>query len=104
MQVVDLGEKDKDGNPVTKRIIPYPRDRVAAISLLRDIARVGVQPERCRTPSVELEVEEEEPRKPMIPMLGIDANFSRVTTTRPDGTQFTAEVTPGMVIEAEEGD
>ena len=102
--VVDLGDRDKDGNPVLKRIIPYPRDVVAAVSVLRDIAREGVQPQHYRLPSVELEVEEEEPRKPMIPVLGIGADFTRVTATRPDGTKFTAEVKPGDVIEVEGSD
>jgi len=100
--VVDLGEKD--GNPVVKRIIPYPRDVVAAATVLRDIARVGVQPERYRTPSVEPDVEEEEPRKPMIPLLGVDADFTSITATRPDGTKFTAEVKPGDVIEVKGSD
>ena len=102
--VVDLGEKDRDGNPVTKRIIPYPRDIVAAASVLLDIARSGVQPQHYRLPSVEPEVEEEEPKKPMIPVLGIGADFTRITATRPDGTQFTAEVKPGDVIDVEQCD
>jgi hypothetical protein len=100
--VVDLGEKDKDGNPVMKRIIPYPRDQIAAATVLLDIARTGVQPKGYRLPGMELEVEEvEEPRKPMIPVLGIGADFTRITATAPDGTEFTAEVTPGEVIEVE---
>jgi hypothetical protein len=99
--VVDLGDRDKDGNPVLKRIIPYPRDVVAAVSVLLDIARSGVQPQHYRLSGMELEVEEEEPQKPMIPLLGVDANFTRITATRPDGTQFTAEVKPGEVIEVE---
>jgi hypothetical protein len=100
--VVDLGEKDKDGDPVLKRIIPYPRDQVAAASVLLDIARTGVQPKGYRLPGMELEVDEvEEPRKPMIPVLGIGADFTRITATTPDGTEFTAEVTPGDVIEVE---
>jgi hypothetical protein len=100
--VVDLGEKDKDGDPVLKRIIPYPRDQVAAASVLLDIARTGVQPKGYRRPGMELEVDEvEEPRKPMIPVLGIGADFTRITATTPDGTEFTAEVTPGDVIEVE---
>jgi hypothetical protein len=101
VQVVDLGEKDKDGNPVLKRVIPYPRDSIAAASVLLDIARTGVQPKRLRMASVEPEVEEEEPRKPMIPVLGIGADFTRVTATRPDGTEFTAEVKPGEVIDVD---
>jgi hypothetical protein len=101
VQVVDPGGKDKDGNPVTKLIIPYHRDVVAAVSLLRDIARSGVQPQHYRLPAVESEVEEKEPEKPMIPVLGVGADFTRVTATRPDGTQFTAEVKPGDVIEVE---
>jgi hypothetical protein len=100
VHVVDLGEKDKDGNPVLKRVIPYPRDQIAAATVLLDIARTGVQPKGYRLPGVEVE-EVEEPRKPMIPVLGIGADFTRVTATRPDGTEFTAEVTPGDVIEVE---
>jgi hypothetical protein len=98
---VDLGEKDKDGNPVLKRIIPYPRDSIAAASVLLDIARTGVQPKHYRLPGMETEVEVEEPRQPMIPVLGIGADFTRITATAPDGTEFTAEVTPGDVIEVE---
>jgi hypothetical protein len=97
---VDLGEKDKDGNPVLKRIIPYPRDQIAAATVLLDIARTGVQPKHYRLPGVEVD-EVEEPRQPMIPVLGIGADFTRVTATRPDGTEFTAEVKPGEVIEVE---
>lgn len=100
VHVVDLGEKDRDGNPVLKRIIPYPRDIVAAVSVLLDIAREGVQPKRFRMASVEPDVEEE-PRKPMLPVLGIGADFTRVTATRPDGTEFTAEVKSGDVIDVE---
>jgi hypothetical protein len=99
--VVDLGEKDRDGNPVLKRIIPYPRDSIAAASVLLDIAREGVQPKRFRMASVEPDEEVEEPRQPMIPVLGIGADFTRVTATRPDGTEFTAEVKPGEVIDVE---
>ena len=99
--VVDLGDQDKDGNPVLKRIIPYPRDVVAAVSVLLEIARSGVQPQHYRLSAVELEVEEEEPQKPMIPVLGVGADFTQITATRPDGTQFAAEVKPGEVIEVE---
>jgi hypothetical protein len=102
VQVVDLGQKDKDGNPVLKRVIPYPRDSIAAASVLLDIARTGVQPKHYRLPAMELEVEEvEEPRTPMIPVLGIGADFTRITATAPDGTEFTAEVKPGDVIDVE---
>jgi hypothetical protein len=102
VQVVDLGQKDKDGNPVLKRVIPYPRDSIAAASVLLDIARTGVQPKGYRLPGVELEVEEvEEPRTPMIPVLGIGTNFTSITATKPDGTKFTAEVKPGEVIKVE---
>jgi hypothetical protein len=97
---VDLGEKDKDGNPVLKRVIPYPRDQIAAASVLLDIARTGVQPKGYRLPGVEVE-EVEEPQRPMIPVLGIGADFTRVTATRPDGTEFTAEVKPGEVIDVD---
>jgi hypothetical protein len=103
--VVDLGEKDKDGNPVLKRVIPYPRDSIAAASVLLDIARTGVQPKHYRLPDVELEVEEvEEPRTPMIPVLGIGTDFTSITATKPDGTKFTAEVKPGDVIDVEQSD
>ena len=98
--VVDLGEKDKDGNPVMKRIISYPRDSIAAASVLLDIARTGVQPKGYRLPGLEVE-EVEEPRKPMIPVLGIGADFTSIKARRPDGTEFTAEVKPGDVIDVE---
>jgi hypothetical protein len=98
--VVDLGEKDRDGNPVLKRVIPYPRDSIAAASVLLDIARTGVQPKHCRVPGLEVE-EVEEPRTPMIPVLGIGTDFTSITATKPDGTKFTAEVTPGDVIDVE---
>ena len=72
--------------------------------MILDIARSGVQPQHYRLPAVELEVEEKEPRKPMIPVLGIGADFTQVTATRPDGTKFTAEVKPGDVIDVEQCD
>jgi hypothetical protein len=55
----------------------------------------------CRLPAAGLEVEEEEPEKPMIPVLGVGADFTRVTDTRPDRTEFTVELKPGEVIEVE---
>ena len=39
----------------------------------------------------------------MMPLLPINANFSSVTATTPDGTRFTAKVErDGEVVEAEE--
>jgi len=103
VQVYDLGETDRDGSPKVKRIIAYSRDIVAAARLLQELARGGVLPENYRPPSLEpvADRDEEGPREPMIPVLGIGTDFTRVTAITPDGTEYTAEVRPGVVVDVE---
>jgi hypothetical protein len=38
----------------------------------------------------------------MLPLLPVNANFSSVTATTPDGTQFTTTVRSNLVIEEED--
>jgi len=103
VQVYDLGETDRDGSRKTRSVLAYPRDVVAAGKLLQELARGGVLPENYRPPSLESVANrnEEGPREPMIPVLGIGTDFTRVTATAIDGTEFTAEVIPGKVIDVE---
>jgi hypothetical protein len=87
-----------------KTIVPYPRDRIAAANLMREIARNGVMPEGYarRREMVEADkAQKPEPRKQLIPLLGVDPNFSRVTVSTPDGTEYTAEVKQEDVIDVE---
>jgi hypothetical protein len=86
-----------------KVIIPYPRDIIAATNVILEIARKGVMPEtypRRLRQFLEADKEEKAERsKPYIPVLGVNPNFSRVTTTLPDGTEYTAEVKRPDVID-----
>ena len=89
-----------------KTLIPYPRDQIAAAGVILSIARNGVMPERMPQKIVEMLVadkeEKAEDKPPLIPLLGVNPNFSSVTATRPDGTKFTAYVEGGIeVIEGE---
>jgi hypothetical protein len=87
-----------------KTIIPYPRDRIAAANLMREIARNGVMPEgyaRRRKMVGADKGEKPEPKKQLIPLLGVEPNFSRVTVSTPDGAEYTAEVKQEDVIEVE---
>jgi hypothetical protein len=101
VQVYETGEVDKDGKPKVKRMVPYPRDILAAIKVVQDLARYGVLPKGYSPPSLEAEMEEEKPKGPMIPFLGIGSDFRKVTATMPDGTEVSAEVKPGDFIDAE---
>jgi hypothetical protein len=88
-----------------KTVITYPRDMIAAMSVLCSIARNGVTPESYARATRMLRgtdrEEKEEPREPMIPVLGVNTNFSRVTAVAPDGTEIVAELKRGDVLEAE---
>jgi hypothetical protein len=88
-----------------KTVVTYPRDMIAAMSVLCSIARNGVTPESYARATRMLRgtdrEEKEEPREPMIPVLGVNTNFSRVTAVAPDGTEIVAEVKRGDVLEAE---
>lgn len=101
IQEFDLGEKNRDGTPKIKRVVPYPRDMTAAMNILQMLARGGVLPEgKITLPLVSAQTEEE-PEPPVIPMLGIGTDFRRVSATAVDGTTYTAEVVPGEVLEGE---
>ena len=87
-----------------KTIIPYPRDRIAAANLIREIARKGVMPEGYARRRVTMEADKEERperTKPYIPVLGVNPKFSKITATAADGTEFTAEVKSPEVIDVE---
>jgi len=100
MREYSLDDKERDGTQKVKTILPYPRDIVGAMKILQELARGGVLPEGNTILPPEYATEEQ--REPMIPILGIGADFTRVTATAMDGTQYTATVTPGVVIDAEE--
>ncbi len=85
-RIVSVGGKEK-------MIVPYPRDRVEATRLMMSIAKDGVMPEWLgRRRSVEAAKPPVESRVPMIPVLGISTNFSKVSATTPDGRVITATV------------
>jgi hypothetical protein len=96
------GEAFRVGDKV---IIPYPRDIIAAANLILEIARKGVMPATYSGRLREfLEADKEQkpkPSKQLLPLIGIEPNFSRITATRPDGTKFTAEVKQEDVIDVE---
>ena len=79
-----------------KTSIPYPRDRIAAVQVLLSIARNGIVPEnvaRATRMSVGADKKEEEaPDWPMIPITGVNPDFTTITATAPDGTELYAEV------------
>ena len=99
--LVGVYREDEDGERKVKIVIPYPRDVAACAKLLQEVARGGVLPERPATlPTPSAQTEEPPARIPRLPVLGVDSDFRRVTATAADGTQYTAEVKPGDVIEA----
>jgi hypothetical protein len=101
---VVIGE-GPNGQPKTKVLLTYARDAVQAFSILQSLARGGVLPEtmaRTGAASVQSAADEREPPPaPMLPLLGINPNFSKVTAITPDGTEFTAEVKRGEVVEGD---
>ncbi len=97
--------KNKDGSDKIKVMLPYGRDAIAATGIMHDIARHGVLPEqavRMMTVIQPAEVPEPPEAEPLLPLLGIGSDFTKVTAVRPDGTEFTATVKqPDVVMEAE---
>jgi hypothetical protein len=85
--IIDVPDRDKP-------IVIYPRDSNEATRILVQIARGGILPEHYAVaPPVPASGNEEQERQPdMIPLLPVNANFTKVTATRPDGTKFTATV------------
>ena len=83
-----------------KPVRVYPRDINESFRILQSIGRSGVMPEghpsRARVPA-----SSKKERKPaVLPLLPVNANFSSVTATTPDGTRFTAKVErDGEVVE-----
>ena len=75
-----------------KPVRVYPRDIKEAFRILQSIGRAGVMPERYAA-QAPIPAGGKEDRKPaMLPLLPVNANFSSVTATTPDGTRFTAKV------------
>lgn len=101
VRVYELDERDRDGSNKRRLVCPYPRDIAAAMKILSEIARGGVLPEgKIALPLVSAQTEEVE-QTPHIPVLGISTDFRRVTATTVDGTEYTAEVKRGDVIDVE---
>ncbi len=94
------------GKGKTKVLLPHARDAIAADGLLCSIAQNGVMPEsyarahRVLTGTDNMD-REKEPRLPVMPVLGLNTNFSKLTATAPDGTEFVAELKRGEVVEGE---
>ena len=86
-----------------KPVRVYPRDINEAFRILQSIGRSGVMPEGYPA-RANLTASRKEERKPaVLPLLPVNANFSSVTATTPDGTRFTAKVErEGEVVEGEE--
>ena len=83
-----------------KPVRVYPRDINEAFRILQSIGRAGVMPEGHAT-RVPIPASGKEDRKPaMLPLLPVNANFTSVPATAPDGTRFTAKVErDGEVVE-----
>ena len=105
----------RDSLPVLERIVSgesympggsdrpvrvYPRDINEAFRILQSVGRSSVMPEGHAT-RVPTPASGKEDKKPvMLPLLPVNANFSSVTATTPDGTRFTAKVErQGEVVE-----
>jgi hypothetical protein len=91
--------------PDGKTIVTYPRDMIAVVSALLAIARTGVMLESYARLTKAVrgadKEEKEPPPAPMLPLLGVNPNFGRVSVVAPDGTEYTAEVKRGEVIEGD---
>jgi hypothetical protein len=88
-----------------KVIIPYPRDMIAAANVILEIARKGVMPAtypRRLGEFLEADKEEKpEQRKPVIPLMGVNPQFRSFQITGIDGTEYSAEVKLGEVVDVE---
>jgi hypothetical protein len=90
-------EFTKDNGTKAKRtIIPYPRDMVAAMKLLHDIARLGILPDSMAV------VDRGAEMPALLPTFTrVNPNFTRVEAELPDGTIMVATVNKRDVINAE---
>ena len=85
-----------------KPVRVYPRDINEAFRILQSIGRSGVMPEG-HAKRVPIPASGKDDKKPaMLPLLPVNANFSSVTATTPDGTRFTTKVDrDGEVVDGE---
>jgi hypothetical protein len=84
---------DGDGGTMLKTIIPYPRDQIAAMKLLLEIARYGVLPKSywARSSST-VEDTQDANRGGLMPIFAGNTAFSRLEGTAPDGTRVVINV------------
>ena len=91
-----------------KPVRVYPRDINEAFRILQSVGRSGVMPEGHRARAGVTAGRKKERKPAVLPMLPVNANFSSVTATTPDGTRFRAtvqrdgEVVEGGVVEGED--
>lgn len=84
----------------TKPIRVYPRDINEALRILQSVGRAGVMPEGNSPQRVSVTEKPAVIEKSMLPLLPVNANFSSVTVTTPDGARFAARVErDGEVVE-----
>ncbi len=91
---------NKAGEEENKLIVIYPRDQLQAMNVLQILAKSGVVPDDLLSPPPKFVGEEEETQVLALP-LPVNANFSRIEATRPDGTVITATVERPEIIDVE---
>ena len=88
-----------------KPVRVYPRDINEAFRILQSIGRSGVMPEGHGRQAGRRKAKQQERKPVALPLLPVNANFSSVTATTPDGTRFTAKVErDGEVVEGGVGE
>ena len=86
-----------------KPVRVYPRDINESFRILQSIGRSGVMPEGNAARATVTAGRKKERKPAVLPMLPVNANFSSVTATTPDGTRFTAKVErDGDVVDGQE--
>lgn len=70
----------------------YPRDTLESFRILQSIGWGGVLPEGYSAERASVCEKPAAIEKPMLPLLPVNAHFSSITATTPDGTRFTARL------------
>ena len=84
---------DGDDGIITKAIIVYPRDQIAAMKLLLDIARHGVMPKSYWVRSAStVEDTQDANRSGLMPIFAGNTAFSRLEGVAHDGTKVVINV------------
>jgi hypothetical protein len=102
-RVVEIA--DSDGSVRFKTSIPYPRDQIAAIRVLLDIARYGVLPSNWTSMASPGESDKDTTHGGLMPIFASSANFKTVSAVTPDGKVFTTTLDDpeGVITEPDDG-